>query len=53
MWVSEDKGDGTEGSPDDEREIDAVWREVRHEEAERLRWKNRKEETPQGVNSRR
>ncbi|MFC6504970.1 hypothetical protein [Streptomyces plicatus] len=49
MWVSEDKGDGTEGSPDDEREIDAVWREVRHEEAERLRWKNRKEETPQGV----
>ncbi|MFE0848404.1 hypothetical protein [Streptomyces rochei] len=49
VWVSEDKGDGTEGSPDDEREIDAVWREVRHEEAERLRWKNRKEETPQGV----
>ncbi|MFE0987163.1 hypothetical protein [Streptomyces rochei] len=49
VWVSEDKRDGTEGSPDDEREIDAVWREVRHEEAERLRWKNRKEETPQGV----
>ncbi|MFE6530656.1 hypothetical protein ACFVMA_17145 [Streptomyces rochei] len=49
VWVSEDKGDGTEGSPDDEREIDAVWREVRHEEAERLRWKNRNEETPQGV----
>ncbi|MFJ2698088.1 hypothetical protein ACIO5Z_17885 [Streptomyces rochei] len=49
VWVSEDKGDGTEGSPDDEREIDAVWREVRHEESERLRWKNRKEETPQGV----
>ncbi|MFE1109106.1 hypothetical protein ACFW5U_24865 [Streptomyces rochei] len=49
VWVSEDKGHGTEGSPDDEREIDAVWREVRHEEAERLRWKNRKEETPQGV----
>ncbi|MEU0023281.1 Clp protease N-terminal domain-containing protein [Streptomyces rochei] len=49
VWVSEEKGDGTEGNPDDEREIDAVWREVRHEEAERLRWKNRKEETPQGV----
>lgn len=49
VWVSDDKGDGAEGSPDDEREIDAVWREVRHEEAERLRWKNRKEETPQGV----
>ncbi|GAA1182272.1 hypothetical protein GCM10009654_44390 [Streptomyces hebeiensis] len=42
VWVSDDAGDGTAGSPDDEREIDAFWREVRHEEAKRLRWKNRK-----------
>ncbi|AXK32320.1 hypothetical protein DVA86_06295 [Streptomyces armeniacus] len=44
VWVSEDAGDGAEGSPDDEREIDALWREVRHEEAKRLRWKNRKKQ---------
>ncbi|MER8000690.1 hypothetical protein [Streptomyces sp. NPDC095613] len=44
VWVSDDAGDGTAGSPDDEREIDAFWREVRHEEAKRLRWKNRKKE---------
>ncbi|MFE0876953.1 Clp protease N-terminal domain-containing protein [Streptomyces smyrnaeus] len=42
VWVSDDAGDGAAGSPDDEREIDAFWREVRHEEAKRLRWKNRK-----------
>ncbi|MFF6815670.1 Clp protease N-terminal domain-containing protein [Streptomyces sp. NPDC012403] len=42
VWVSDDAGDGTAGSPDDEREIDACWREVRQEEAKRLRWKNRK-----------
>ncbi|WP_217245955.1 Clp protease N-terminal domain-containing protein [Streptomyces sp. AC602_WCS936] len=44
VWISGDAGDDTAGSPEDEREIDAVWREVRHEEARRLRWKNRKEE---------
>ncbi|MBQ1160135.1 hypothetical protein KBZ21_18825 [Streptomyces sp. A73] len=44
VWVSDDAGDGAAGSPDDEREIDAFWREVRHEEAKRLRWKNRKKE---------
>ncbi|MBO8199462.1 hypothetical protein JW613_14325 [Streptomyces smyrnaeus] len=51
VWVSDDAGDGAAGSPDDEREIDAFWREVRHEEAKRLRWKNRKkkeEEKQQG-----
>ncbi|AGP58201.1 hypothetical protein [Streptomyces rapamycinicus] len=42
VWVSDDAGDGTAGSPDDEREIDALWRGVRQEEAKRLRWKNRK-----------
>lgn len=42
VWVSDDAGDGTAGGPDDEREIDACWREVRQEEARRLRWKNRK-----------
>ncbi|MFD9868637.1 hypothetical protein ACFXI8_02630 [Streptomyces niveus] len=42
VWVSDDAGDGVEGTPDDEREIDALWREVRQEEAKRLRWKNRK-----------
>ncbi|MFF2183818.1 Clp protease N-terminal domain-containing protein [Streptomyces sp. NPDC058155] len=42
VWVSDDAGDGAEGAPDDEREIDALWREVRQEEAKRLRWKNRK-----------
>ncbi|MEU9291690.1 hypothetical protein AB0D57_45535 [Streptomyces sp. NPDC048275] len=53
VWVSEDAGDGTAGSPDDEREIDAFWREVRLEEAKRLRWKNRKqkEEQEQGQES--
>ncbi|MEU3897182.1 Clp protease N-terminal domain-containing protein [Streptomyces sp. NPDC045251] len=44
VWISGDAGDDTVGSPEDEREIDAFWREVRHEEARRLRWKNRKEE---------
>jgi hypothetical protein len=44
VWISVDAGDGVVGSPDDEREIDAFWREVRQEEAKRLRWKNRKEE---------
>ncbi|MGW7520276.1 Clp protease N-terminal domain-containing protein [Streptomyces sp. NPDC054796] len=42
VWISDDAGDGTAGSPDDEREVDAFWREVLHEEAKRLRWKNRK-----------
>lgn len=42
VWVGDDAGDGAAGRPDDEREIDACWREVRHEEAKRLRWKNRK-----------
>ncbi|MFF7474687.1 hypothetical protein [Streptomyces sp. NPDC008092] len=42
LWVSEDAGDGTVGSPDDEREIDAFLREVRLEEARRLRRKNRR-----------
>ncbi|MBT2415272.1 Clp protease N-terminal domain-containing protein [Streptomyces sp. ISL-12] len=49
VWISGDAGDGEVGSPDDEREIDAFWREVRHEEAKRLRWKNRKEEEPQNI----
>ncbi|MGW0948881.1 hypothetical protein ACWD4O_40850 [Streptomyces sp. NPDC002623] len=49
VWVSEDAGDGTAGSPDDEREIDAFWREVRLEEAKRLRSKNRKEKEEQGL----
>ncbi|MFI6950275.1 Clp protease N-terminal domain-containing protein [Streptomyces sp. NPDC050422] len=47
VWVSDDAGDGTVGAPeapDDEREIDAVWREVRQDRAKRLRWKNRKKE---------
>jgi len=48
VWVSEDAGDGTAGSPDDEREIDAFWREVRLEETKRLRWKNRKQKEEQG-----
>ncbi|MGW6054933.1 Clp protease N-terminal domain-containing protein [Streptomyces sp. NPDC055189] len=44
VWVSGDAGDDITGTEDDEREIDAFWREVRYEEAKRLRWKNRKEE---------
>lgn len=44
VWVSDDAGDGTAGAPDDEREIDAVWREVRQDRAKKLRWKNRKKE---------
>ncbi|MER5438722.1 Clp protease N-terminal domain-containing protein [Streptomyces sp. NPDC002790] len=44
VWVSADAGDGVAETPDDEREIDALWREVRHEEAKRRRWQNRKEE---------
>ncbi|MGW5861244.1 hypothetical protein ACWFRJ_03565 [Streptomyces sp. NPDC055239] len=42
VWVSDDAGDDITGTEDDEREIDAFWREVRDEEAKRLRWKNRK-----------
>ncbi|MFD7293071.1 hypothetical protein ACFV9W_07250 [Streptomyces sp. NPDC059897] len=42
VWVSADVGDGAAGSPDDEREIDALWREVRHEEAKRRRRENQK-----------
>ncbi|MFE6164402.1 hypothetical protein ACFQ7F_36435 [Streptomyces sp. NPDC056486] len=42
VWVSDDSGDGSTGTEDDEREIDAFWREVRCEEVKRLRWKNRK-----------
>src|SRR5881392_3790344 len=38
VWVSDDAGDGTPENPDDEREIDALWREVRREEAKRRRW---------------
>ncbi|MFJ2707644.1 Clp protease N-terminal domain-containing protein [Streptomyces sp. NPDC087428] len=48
VWVSEDAGDGTAGSPDDEREIGAFWREVRLEEAKRLRRQNRKQKEEQG-----
>ncbi|CAM5738985.1 hypothetical protein SHIRM173S_08879 [Streptomyces hirsutus] len=49
VWVSNDAG--ARRSPDDEREIDAFWREVRQEQAKRLRWKNRKkkEEGQQGI----
>ncbi|QIQ06563.1 hypothetical protein [Streptomyces liangshanensis] len=50
VWVSVDAGagDGVAGNPDDEREIDAFWREVRLEGAKRLRSTNRKgkEEEP-------
>ncbi|MFD0227709.1 hypothetical protein ACWGPD_08855 [Streptomyces hirsutus] len=51
VWVSNDAGDGAAEAPDDEREIDAFWREVRQEQAKRLRWKNRKkkEEGQQGI----
>ncbi|MFL4910520.1 hypothetical protein ACJ6WF_47320 [Streptomyces sp. MMS24-I2-30] len=48
VWASEDAGDGTAGSSDDEQEIDAFLREVRLEEAKRLRWKNRKQKEEQG-----
>lgn len=44
VWVSDDAGDGMAGDPDDERMVDAFWREVRDERAKRLRWKNRKKE---------
>ncbi|MFD3486099.1 Clp protease N-terminal domain-containing protein [Streptomyces sp. NPDC058665] len=44
VWVSGDAGDGVAGAPDDEREIDSVWREVRQDRARKLRWKNRKKE---------
>ncbi|MFI6937691.1 Clp protease N-terminal domain-containing protein [Streptomyces sp. NPDC050418] len=44
VWVSEDAGDGRPESLDDRQEIDALWREVRHDEADRIRWKNRKKE---------
>ncbi len=48
VWVSRDADDGTAGSPEDEAEIDALWRDVRHEEAKRLRWINRKKKEQQG-----
>lgn len=48
VWVSGDAGDGAAGTPDDEREIDALWREVRYDEAKRLRWKNRKQKNEEG-----
>ncbi|MFZ3566374.1 hypothetical protein ACOKM5_05310 [Streptomyces sp. BH097] len=44
VWVSADAGDGVAEAPDDEQEIDAVWREVGHEEAKRRRTENRKKE---------
>ncbi|MDJ1131504.1 Clp protease N-terminal domain-containing protein [Streptomyces iconiensis] len=47
VWVSDDAGDGATGAPDDEREIDALWREIRQEEAKRQRWKNRKKKKEQ------
>ncbi|MFJ3671449.1 hypothetical protein ACIPSE_33795 [Streptomyces sp. NPDC090106] len=47
VWVSEDAGDGTTGSPADEQEIDAFLREVRLEELKRLRGKRQKEEPGQ------
>lgn len=43
VWISDDAGDGAAGGPDDEREIDACWREVLQEEARRLRRPGRKE----------
>ncbi|MFF2521441.1 hypothetical protein [Streptomyces liangshanensis] len=45
VWVSSDTGagDGVAGNPDDEREIDAFWREVRLEKAKRLRSTHRNE----------
>lgn len=42
VWVSHDTGDGAEGAPDDEREIDSLWREVQQDWAKKLNWKNRK-----------
>ncbi|MFC8002458.1 Clp protease N-terminal domain-containing protein [Streptomyces olivaceus] len=42
VWVSDDAGDGGTGDPEDERNIDAFWREVWQDEAKRRRWKNRK-----------
>ncbi|WP_405821841.1 Clp protease N-terminal domain-containing protein [Streptomyces sp. NBC_00838] len=42
VWVSQDTGDGEEGAPDDEREIDSLWREVQQDWAKKLSWKNRK-----------
>lgn len=49
VWVSGDEGDGKVGSPDDELEVDALWREVRQEETRRLRWKRRKEDVAPGA----
>lgn len=49
VWVSEDAGDGAAEAPDDEREIDAFWREVRQEHTKRLRWKNRKKEEQESI----
>jgi hypothetical protein len=42
VWVSEDAGDGRPEAPEDQRELDALWREVRHEQAKRQRRKQRK-----------
>ncbi|MFJ8753926.1 Clp protease N-terminal domain-containing protein [Streptomyces sp. NPDC102441] len=51
VWVSADADDGAAGTPDDEREIDALWQEVRQDHVKRLRWKNRKktEEEQQSI----
>ncbi|MFJ8138693.1 Clp protease N-terminal domain-containing protein [Streptomyces sp. NPDC096013] len=48
VWVNQDAGGGTAGSPDDEREIDAFWREVRLGEAKRLRRTHRKHKDGRG-----
>lgn len=44
VWISDDGGEGAAGTPDDEREIDAVWREVRQDRSRKLQWQNRKKE---------
>ncbi|MBU6530921.1 Clp protease N-terminal domain-containing protein [Streptomyces mayonensis] len=42
VWVSGDTANGITGTPEDDRDIDALWREVWHDEVKRRRWKNRK-----------
>ncbi|TXS41921.1 hypothetical protein [Streptomyces sp. OR43] len=44
VWVSDDGTEDAAGTPDDEREIDAVWREVRQDRSRKLRWQNRRKE---------
>ncbi|RFU82636.1 hypothetical protein DY218_31845 [Streptomyces triticagri] len=44
VWISADAGDGAVEAPQDGREIDAFWREVRQEQAKRLRWRNRRKD---------